>query len=158
MRRPDYHPLHEALILLLLAGACYVFFFHGLSNIGLLGPDEPRYASVAREMFLMRAVGRRRCQPDRVFGLVVKEAPPRARVATEDHGPVALRRNHVQAVIAGRESLSANLDGRRERDDGVLVRARAPDLVERYDVAPDRALSDSRPVVRNRDVGQADPL
>jgi 4-amino-4-deoxy-L-arabinose transferase-like glycosyltransferase len=54
MRRPDYHPFHEALILLLLAGACYVFFFHGLSNIGLLGPDEPRYASVAREMYLMR--------------------------------------------------------------------------------------------------------
>ena len=36
--------------LLLLTGLCgFCFFFH-LSAIGLLGPDEPRYAQVAREM------------------------------------------------------------------------------------------------------------
>ena len=34
-------------ILLILA---YVLFFHQLNGVGFLGPDEPRYASVAREM------------------------------------------------------------------------------------------------------------
>src|SRR6185436_19135168 len=29
---------------------CYALFFHGLGNIGLLGPDEPRYSSIAHEM------------------------------------------------------------------------------------------------------------
>jgi len=33
-----------------LAIACYVFFFYGLGGIGLIGPDEPRYAAIAREM------------------------------------------------------------------------------------------------------------
>src|SRR5438067_13602568 len=28
----------------------YIIYFHALSGTGLLGPDEPRYASVAREM------------------------------------------------------------------------------------------------------------
>src|SRR3990172_1413799 len=30
----------------------YIQFFHGLGQIGLVGPDEPRYAQVAREMML----------------------------------------------------------------------------------------------------------
>ncbi len=30
------------------------FYFYGLGNLPLLGPDEPRYAQVAREMFLRR--------------------------------------------------------------------------------------------------------
>lgn len=33
-----------------LAAAVYLLFFHGLSQVGLLGPDEPRYASIGREM------------------------------------------------------------------------------------------------------------
>ena len=36
--------------LLLLIGLCGFFFFFRLSAIGLVGPDEPRYAQVAREM------------------------------------------------------------------------------------------------------------
>ncbi len=36
--------------LLLLTGLCGFFFFFRLSGFGLLGPDEPRYAEVAREM------------------------------------------------------------------------------------------------------------
>ena len=36
--------------LLLLTGLCGFFFFFRLSAIGLVGPDEPRYAQVAREM------------------------------------------------------------------------------------------------------------
>src|SRR4051794_17338189 len=42
---------HENLLsILLLTAACYALFFHGLGNIGLLGPDEPRYSSIAHEM------------------------------------------------------------------------------------------------------------
>jgi 4-amino-4-deoxy-L-arabinose transferase-like glycosyltransferase len=50
-QRPETPHLNELLVLLVLAVACYVFFFDGLWSIGLLGPDEPRYASVAREMY-----------------------------------------------------------------------------------------------------------
>jgi 4-amino-4-deoxy-L-arabinose transferase-like glycosyltransferase len=35
---------------LLLAGFCAFLFFFGLAYFGLMGPDEPRYAQVAREM------------------------------------------------------------------------------------------------------------
>jgi len=42
---------HESLLsVLLLAVVCYALFFHGLGNIGMLGPDEPRYSSIAHEM------------------------------------------------------------------------------------------------------------
>jgi 4-amino-4-deoxy-L-arabinose transferase-like glycosyltransferase len=37
---------------LLLAGFCAFLFFFGLSSFGLVGPDEPRYAQVAREMLV----------------------------------------------------------------------------------------------------------
>ncbi|MGH9903824.1 MAG: phospholipid carrier-dependent glycosyltransferase, partial [Pyrinomonadaceae bacterium] len=37
--------------LLLLLAACAVYFY-GLGRLPLVGPDEPRYAQVAREMFL----------------------------------------------------------------------------------------------------------
>lgn len=39
---------------LLLLGFCAYFFFFGLSNFGLIGADEPRYAQVAREMLARR--------------------------------------------------------------------------------------------------------
>jgi 4-amino-4-deoxy-L-arabinose transferase-like glycosyltransferase len=51
MQRPELQRFSEPLILLLLAAVCYVFFFYGISAIGLTGPDEPRYAAVAREMY-----------------------------------------------------------------------------------------------------------
>lgn len=35
---------------LLLGGFCAFLFFYGLSNFGLIGADEPRYAQIAREM------------------------------------------------------------------------------------------------------------
>lgn len=35
---------------LLLAGFCAFLFFYGAGQFGLIGPDEPRYAQVAREM------------------------------------------------------------------------------------------------------------
>jgi 4-amino-4-deoxy-L-arabinose transferase-like glycosyltransferase len=52
MRRRKPQRFNETLTVLLLALACYIFFFHGLWSIGLLGPDEPRYTAVAREMYL----------------------------------------------------------------------------------------------------------
>jgi 4-amino-4-deoxy-L-arabinose transferase-like glycosyltransferase len=33
-----------------LAAACYLLFFHNLTGVGLIGPDEPRYAAIGREM------------------------------------------------------------------------------------------------------------
>lgn len=45
----DHHV--DYFIVIALAVLCYLMFFHSLGSIGLLGPDEPRYASVARAMF-----------------------------------------------------------------------------------------------------------
>jgi len=45
-------PYIDRLIPIALAVTCYLLFFHRLGDIGMLGPDEPRYAAVAREMFL----------------------------------------------------------------------------------------------------------
>jgi hypothetical protein len=36
MQRPELHRFTEPMTLLLLAGVCYVMFFHGLSAIGLI--------------------------------------------------------------------------------------------------------------------------
>ncbi len=41
-------------VYLLLFALIIVFYFYGLGKLPLLGPDEPRYAQVAREMFLNR--------------------------------------------------------------------------------------------------------
>lgn len=40
----------DHILIAVLAAVCYVLFFHALGGIGLIGPDEPRYAAVAREM------------------------------------------------------------------------------------------------------------
>src|SRR5262245_24861683 len=45
-------PYYDHIFIVALAIACYVFFFHALGSIGLVGPDEPRYAAIAREMLL----------------------------------------------------------------------------------------------------------
>jgi 4-amino-4-deoxy-L-arabinose transferase-like glycosyltransferase len=47
----DQRPKPERITWLILALVTIVVYFFGL-NISLLGPDEPRYAQVAREMFL----------------------------------------------------------------------------------------------------------
>jgi 4-amino-4-deoxy-L-arabinose transferase-like glycosyltransferase len=44
------NPRRFAIDWLLLAGFCAFLFFFGLAYFGLTGPDEPRYAQVAREM------------------------------------------------------------------------------------------------------------
>lgn len=51
MMKPAADKRLEVVILMGLLGLCYLMFFHRLGGIGLMGPDEPRYASVAREMW-----------------------------------------------------------------------------------------------------------
>ena len=46
--RPN--PSRSPVELILVAAFCAFLFFYGLGNFGLVGPDEPRYAQVAREM------------------------------------------------------------------------------------------------------------
>jgi 4-amino-4-deoxy-L-arabinose transferase-like glycosyltransferase len=41
---------HDSLFWLLAAAGIYILFFHSLDALGLVGPDEPRYAAVARNM------------------------------------------------------------------------------------------------------------
>jgi 4-amino-4-deoxy-L-arabinose transferase-like glycosyltransferase len=50
--KPKLRPYFDYIIIAVLAAASYVFFFHGLNSIGLIGPDEPRYAAIARDMLL----------------------------------------------------------------------------------------------------------
>src|SRR2546425_13163484 len=45
-------PYFDYIIIAVLAIVCYVFFFYALSGIGLVSPDEPRYAAIAREMLM----------------------------------------------------------------------------------------------------------
>ena len=47
--RDRYNPEHLYLIALSLL--CAVVFFYGLGRLPFIGPDEPRYAEVAREMY-----------------------------------------------------------------------------------------------------------
>ena len=42
---------HRLIALIALLAVSTVSFFIGLNNVGFIGPDEPRYAEVAREMF-----------------------------------------------------------------------------------------------------------
>jgi 4-amino-4-deoxy-L-arabinose transferase-like glycosyltransferase len=44
------HPARNAAALILAAGIIYLAFFSRAGALGLVGPDEPRYASVARAM------------------------------------------------------------------------------------------------------------
>ncbi|MBI4473993.1 MAG: glycosyltransferase family 39 protein [Acidobacteria bacterium] len=48
----NLRPYIDHIVIIVLAVVCYVMFFHKLGGLGLLGPDEPRYAAVAREMFM----------------------------------------------------------------------------------------------------------
>src|SRR5437660_12559166 len=43
-----------ALQLAIILAMCAFLFFFGLGSFGLVGADEPRYAQIAREMFLRR--------------------------------------------------------------------------------------------------------
>src|SRR5215472_5307033 len=45
-----WEPYINPLIIVALAVVSYFLFFHKLAGIGMLGPDEPRYAAIARNM------------------------------------------------------------------------------------------------------------
>lgn len=49
--RPKLDQHLDYFIVIALAAVCYLMFFHQLGGIGFLGPDEPRYAAVARGMY-----------------------------------------------------------------------------------------------------------
>jgi 4-amino-4-deoxy-L-arabinose transferase-like glycosyltransferase len=42
--------LRAGLLWLAPIAAVYLLFFFGLTGVGLIGPDEPRYAAIGREM------------------------------------------------------------------------------------------------------------
>jgi len=42
----------DHIVIAVLAVLSYALFFYGLGSIGLVGPDEPRYAAIAREMLM----------------------------------------------------------------------------------------------------------
>src|SRR5437016_13163107 len=50
--RPALRRYSDHSIVVILALMCYVLFFYRLGDIGLIGPDEPRYAAIAREMLM----------------------------------------------------------------------------------------------------------
>ncbi len=48
--KPPLRQYFDHIIIAALAVVCYGLFFYGLGGIGLIGPDEPRYSAIAREM------------------------------------------------------------------------------------------------------------
>ncbi len=50
--KPTLRLYYDYLVIAVLAALSYALFFYGLGSIGLVGPDEPRYAAIAREMLI----------------------------------------------------------------------------------------------------------
>jgi 4-amino-4-deoxy-L-arabinose transferase-like glycosyltransferase len=50
--KPTLRRYFNYVILVLLGVASYILFFFGLGWIGMIGPDEPRYAAIARAMLM----------------------------------------------------------------------------------------------------------
>jgi 4-amino-4-deoxy-L-arabinose transferase-like glycosyltransferase len=48
--KPTLRPYLNQIFIGVLAILCFVNFFYALGGIGFIGPDEPRYAAIAREM------------------------------------------------------------------------------------------------------------
>src|SRR5215831_18011061 len=69
--KPTLRPYLDYIFIGVLAIVCYVFFFYALSGIGFIGPDEPRYAAIARQMLLSRDY-----ITPRLFGSPWFEKPP----------------------------------------------------------------------------------
>jgi 4-amino-4-deoxy-L-arabinose transferase-like glycosyltransferase len=69
--KPALRQHFDRTALAVLGVLCYVLFFYGLGGIGLIGPDEPRYASIARDMLLTG-----RYITPRLYGSPWFEKPP----------------------------------------------------------------------------------
>ncbi len=50
--KPTLRLYFDPIVIAVLAVLSYALFFYGLGSIGLVGPDEPRYAAIAREMLV----------------------------------------------------------------------------------------------------------
>ena len=50
--KPTLRPYLNQIMIGILAVLCYAMFFYSLGGIGFIGPDEPRYAAIGREMLM----------------------------------------------------------------------------------------------------------
>jgi 4-amino-4-deoxy-L-arabinose transferase-like glycosyltransferase len=50
--KPTLRPYLSHIMIGILAVLCYAMFFYSLGGIGFIGPDEPRYAAIGREMLM----------------------------------------------------------------------------------------------------------
>ena len=93
-----------------------------------------------------------------ILFFVVAETAPGSRVFRENHGPLIFVRDGVQAIGAGCQGFPFHGNIARNSDGGILVRARSPYFPVRHGLAPDLPPADCRPVIRDRDICQSDPL
>ena len=69
--KPRLRRYFDPIVIAVLAVLSYALFFYGLGSIGLVGPDEPRYAAIAREMLITRDY-----ITPRLYGIPWFEKPP----------------------------------------------------------------------------------
>src|SRR5260370_10471916 len=94
----------------------------------------------------------------RIFFLVVAEAAPRSRVLRKYDRPLIFVRERVQPVRprTKRFPFNGNIIGK--RNCRIFVRARAPHFSKGHGLAPNLPPAHFRPVIRNDDVRQPNPL
>jgi 4-amino-4-deoxy-L-arabinose transferase-like glycosyltransferase len=69
--KPALRQYFDYIAVPVLAVLCYGLFFYGLAGMGFVGPDEPRYASIARDMLMNRSY-----ITPRLYGTPWFEKPP----------------------------------------------------------------------------------
>ncbi len=94
----------------------------------------------------------------RVFFFVIAEAAPGGRILREDDRPLILVRDGVQSIGPRSQRLPFDGDVIGKHDRCILVRPRTPHFPIRHGLSPDFTPAYGRPVVRDCDVRQSDPL
>src|ERR1051326_4181447 len=69
--KPALRLYFDRIAIAVLAVLCYGLFFYRLGSIGLIWPDEPRYASIARDMLINGSYVK-----PRLYGAPLFENPP----------------------------------------------------------------------------------